>query len=144
MIDIENMPVILKNYMGLHNNLDIDNLIILNDIFDKIDKYELKSINISHDNLILDGILMKESKTNKIMNSKDNKYALITKYINEHINNNNINELYFYNTFIKLINKFDYITKEEQVMLNFLFEEIKEENKNLQEVNNKDKKYIIK
>ena len=57
---------------------------------------------------------------------------------------NDINEAYFYNTFIKFVNKFNYIGLEEQVILNFLFEEIKEENKNLEEVNNGEKKYIIK
>lgn len=143
---IENMPIILKKYMELENNIDIDNLKILNEIFDKIDTYEIKSTNILMDGLIIDGLLMNPEKKHKIENLKDNELDIILKTINQKFNKDlsNINEAYFYNTFIKLINKFNYIYLEEQVILNFLFEEIKEENKSLQEVNNGEKKFIIK
>lgn len=146
MIDIENMPIVLKKYIDLKDNIDINNLTILNEIFEKIDEYELKSTNVLFDNLIIDGLIMNPSKKEKMNNLKNGELENILKIINQKVDKNliDINEVYFYNTFIKLINKFEYISFEEQVILNFLFEEIKEENKELQRIENGDKKYIIK
>ena len=146
MIDIENMPIVLKKYIDLKDNIDINNLTILNEIFEKIDEYELKSTNVLFDNLIIDGLIMNPSKKEKMNNLKNGELENILKIINQKVDKNliDINEVYFYNTFIKLIDKFEYISFEEQVILNFLFEEIKEENKELQRIENGDKKYIIK
>lgn len=146
MIDIETMPIVLKKYSELKDNIDINNLIILNEIFEKIDKYELKSTNVLFDNLIIDGLVMIPSKKETIDNLKSVETENILKIINQKVDKNliNINEIYYYNTFIKLINKFEYISFEEQVILNFLFEELKEENKELQRIENGEKKYIIK
>lgn len=146
MIDIKNMPIVLKKYIDLKDNIDINNLTILNEIFEKIDEYELKSTNVLFDNLIIDGLIMNPSKKEKMNNLKNGELENILKIINQKVDKNliDINEVYFYNTFIKLINKFEYISFEEQVILNFLFEEIKEENKELQRIENGDKKYIIK
>lgn len=146
MIDIETMPIVLKKYSELKDNIDINNLIILNEIFEKIDKYELKSTNVLFDNLIIDGLVMIPSKKETIDNLKSVETENILKIINQKVDKNliNINEIYYYNTFIKLINNFKYVSLEEQVILNFLFEEIKEENKVLQEIENECKKYIIK
>lgn len=146
MIDIENMPIVLKKYIDLKDNIDINNLTILNEIFEKIDEYELKSTNVLFDNLIIDGLIMNPSKKEKMNNLKNGELENILKIINQKVDKNliDINEVYFYNTFIKLIDKFEYISFEEQVILNFLFEEIKEENKELQRMENGDKKYIIK
>lgn len=146
MIDIETMPIVLKKYSELKDNIDINSLIILNEIFEKIDKYELKSTNVLFDNLIIDGLVMIPSKKETIDNLKSVETENILKIINQKVDKNliNINEIYYYNTFIKLINNFKYVSLEEQVILNFLFEEIKEENKVLQEIENECKKYIIK
>lgn len=146
MIDIETMPIMLKKYSELKDNIDINNLIILNEIFEKIDKYELKSTNVLFDNLIIDGLVMIPSKKETMDNLKSVETENILKIINQKVDKNliNINEIYYYNTFIKLINNFKYVSLEEQVILNFLFEEIKEENKVLQEIENECKKYIIK
>lgn len=146
MIDIESMPIVLKKYVDLKDNIDINNLNILNEIFEKIDEYELKSTNVLFDNLIVDGLIMNPSKKEKMNNLKNAELENILKIINQKINKNimDINEAYYYNTLTKLINKFEYISFEEQVILNFLFEEIKEENKELQRIENGDKKYIIK
>lgn len=146
MIDIETMPIVLKKYSKLKDNIDINNLIILNEIFEKIDKYELKSTNVLFDNLIIDGLVMIPSKKETMDNLKSVETENILKIINQKVDKNliNINEIYYYNTFIKLINNFKYVSLEEQVILNFLFEEIKEENKVLQEIENECKKYIIK
>lgn len=141
-----NMPIVLQNYIELEKYIDIDNLKILNDIFDKVDSYEIKSTNVLMDGLIIDGLVMKPLQKQKLNNLKNDESQIILKKINQKLNKNlnDINEAYFYNTFIKFVNKFNYICLEEQVILKFLFEEIKEENKSLQEVNNGDKKYIIK
>ena len=146
MIDIETMPIVLKKYSELKDNIDINNLIILNEIFEKIDKYELKSTNVLFDNLIIDGLVMIPSKKETMDNLKSVEIENILKIINQKVDKNliDINEVYYYNTFIKLINNFKYVSLEEQVILNFLFEEIKEENKVLQEIENECKKYIIK
>ena len=141
-----NMPIVLQKYMELESVIDIDNLKILNEIFEKVDKYEIKSTNVLMDGLIIDGLVMKPKQKQKIDNLKKSESEFILKTMNKKFNKdlNDINEAYFYNTFIKFVNKFNYIGLEEQVILNFLFEEIKEENKNLEEVNNGEKKYIIK
>lgn len=141
-----NIPIVLQRYMELENVIDIDNLKILNEIFEKIDTYEIKSTNVLMDGLIIDGLVMKPKQKQKIDNLKKSESECILKTLNKKFNKdlNDINEAYFYNTFIKFVNKFNYIGIEEQVILNFLFEEIKEENKNLEEVNNGEKKYIIK
>ena len=146
MIDIETMPIVLKKYSELKDNIDINSLIILNEIFEKIDKYELKSTNVLFDNLIIDGLVMIPSKKETMDNLKSVEIENILKIINQKVDKNliDINEVYYYNTFIKLINNFKYVSLEEQVILNFLFEEIKEENKVLQEIENECKKYIIK
>lgn len=137
-----NMPIILQNFLDLESNIDIENLKILNEIFEKVDHYEIKSTNVLMDGLIIDGLVMNPKQKIKLDNLKKSESEFILKAMNKKIND--IKEAYFYNTFIKFVNKFNYIDLEEQVILNFLFEEIKEENKNLQEVNNGDKKYIIK
>lgn len=141
-----NIPIVLQRYIELENYIDIDNLKILNEIFEKVDTYEIKSTNVLMDGLIIDGLVMKPKQKQKIDNLKNSESEFILKTMNKKFNKdlNNINEAYFYNTFIKFVNKFNYIGLEEQVILNFLFEEIKEENKNLEEVNNGEKKYIIK
>ena len=141
-----NIPIVLQRYIELENYIDIDNLKILNEIFEKVDKYEIKSTNVLMDGLIIDGLVMEPKQKQKIENLKNDESQIILKKINQKLNTNlnDINEAYFYNTFIKFVNKFNYICLEEQVILNFLFEEIKEENKNLEEVNNGEKKYIIK
>ena len=141
-----NMPIVLQKYMELESVIDIDNLKILNEIFEKVDTYEIKSTNVLMDGLIIDGLVMKPKQKQKIYNLKKSESEFILKTMNKKFNKDlsDINEAYFYNTFIKFVNKFNYICLEEQVILNFLFEEIKEENKNLEEVNNGEKKYIIK
>lgn len=141
-----NMPIVLQKYIELENYIDIDNLKILNEIFEKVDTYEIKSTNVLMNGLIIDGLVMNPQQKQKLNNLKNDESQIILKKINQKLNTNlnDINEAYFYNTFIKFVNKFNYIGLEEQVILNFLFEEIKEENKSLQEVNNGEKKYIIK
>ena len=91
-------------------------------------------------------MLIKEL-TNKQKNNNldDSLYNILLKNVNDKINRlTNPNEIYYYNTFINLIKNFNYITIKEQVLLNFLFEEITFENRKLQEVNGNEKKYIIK
>ena len=96
--------------------------------------------------MIIYRLIIIPSKKETIDNLKSVETENILKIINQKVDKNliNINEIYYYNTFIKLINNFKYVSLEEQVILNFLFEEIKEENKVLQEIENECKKYIIK
>lgn len=145
MIIQENIPIVLKNYFDLKDSIDNQNLVILNDIFEKINKYELESTNVLYNNLIVDGLVMKICNKQKNNNLDDSLYNVLLKNVNDKINRlTDPNEIYYYNTFINLIKNFNYITIKEQVLLNFLFEEITFENRKLQEVNGNEKKYIIK
>ena len=145
MIIQENIPIILKNYFELKDSINNQNLVILNDIFEKINKYKLESTDVLYNNLIVDGLVMKICNKQKNNNLDDSLYNILLKNVNDKINKlTNPNEIYYYNTFINLIKNFNYITIKEQVLLNFLFEEITFENRKLQEVNGNEKKYIIK
>ncbi len=145
MIIQENIPIILKNYFELKDSINNQNLVILNDIFEKINKYKLESTDVLYNNLIVDGLVMKICNKQKNNNLDDSLYNILLKNVNDKINRlTNPNEIYYYNTFINLIKNFNYITIKEQVLLNFLFEEITFENRKLQEVNGNEKKYIIK
>mgnify|MGYP004614595363 CR=1 FL=1 len=145
MIIQENIPIVLKNYFELKDSINNQNLVILNDIFEKINKYKLESTNVLYNNLIVDGLVMKICNKQKNNNLDDSLYNILLKNVNDKINRlTNPNEIYYYNTFINLIKNFNYITIKEQVLLNFLFEEITFENRKLQEVNGNEKKYIIK
>ena len=85
------MPIVLKKYSKLKDNIDINNLIILNEIFEKIDKYELKSTNVLFDNLIIDGLVMIPSKKETMDNLKSVETENILKIINQKVDKNLIN-----------------------------------------------------
>lgn len=50
--------------------------------------------------------------------------------------------IYFYRTLLLLIQQANYVENQEQVLLNFLFDDMQYENKQLQEV--EERKYAIK
>ena len=64
-----NIPIVLQRYIELENYIDIDNLKILNEIFEKVDKYEIKSTNVLIEWIIIDVIVMKLKQKKKEIKS---------------------------------------------------------------------------
>ena len=83
-----NIPIVLQRYIELENYIDIDNLKILNEIFEKVDKYEIKSTNVLMDGLIIDGLVMEPKQKQKIENLKNDESQIILKKINQKLNTN--------------------------------------------------------
>jgi hypothetical protein len=142
---IEKVPDFVKNYLNLENNISIEQIKILNNLFEKIDTFELKSINILYDGLINDGLTMIPCQKIKMNNLNSDMGKYILNLIHQKLKEEkNIEKIYFYKTLINLINKINYINIEEQVLFNFLFDELGIQNKEITEIINGEKKYIIK
>ena len=136
----QDVPSIVRNYMELYGILDLKETQILKELFDKIDKCELREANVISDGLIKDGLVM-------IPKEKNNMHVLNEQKINYYINSimtniNRIEDGYYLKTLITLIKKLNYIDYEEQVILNYLFYELNVGTKKIEELESK--KYVIK
>ena len=137
---IENLPQIIRRYLDLENDIEIEEIKILNNFFKKINNYELKSGNILYNGLINDGLVMIPCIKRKKDNIDNEIKISLIKNLNKKIKEeNDIKIIYFYKTLSILIDNINYITEEEQVLFNFLFDELIEK-----KVKNIGKQLIIK
>ena len=133
------IPSVIKNFLELHDNVDLNEIKVLKDIFDKIDKYELIEKNTIYEDIIYVSLTLLP----KVKKKKD--------FIDEEkINNINflmtdidtIEDGYYYKTLVTLIKNFNYIDYDEQIILNFLFYDLNDGIKKLSEVEKT--KFLIK
>ena len=136
------IPSVIKNYTNLYGKIDITELKVLKNIFDKLDKFELREISISNDGIITDGLMMipQHKKELDIM-SEEKKEEYVKKLMN---NINNLEDGYYYKTLIALIRKINYIDMAEQNILNYLFLEIKLDNKKIEEYGKIQNKFMVR
>ena len=105
-------------------------------------KFELREISMLNDSVINDGLIMIPTNKKKlyVMSEKEKE-----KYIKNLMSNlDNILEGYYNKTLISLIEKINYIDASEQSILNYLFLEIKLENKKIEEYGKVQNKYMIR
>lgn len=133
------IPSVIKNFLELHNNIDLNEIKILKDIFDKIDKYELIEKNTIYDGMIYDSLNLLPKEKNKKDFINEEKISDIDFLMHDI---DTIEDGYYYKTLITLIKNFNYIDYQEQIILNFLFYDLNDGIKKLNEVEKT--KFLIK
>ncbi len=137
----QDVPSIIKNYIELYGILDLKQINLLKQLFEKIDKFELEETNVITDGLITDGLVM-------IPKTKENQQILDETQINNYINKlmkniDNIQDGYYLKSLVTLIKQINYIDYEEQVILNFLFYELNVGTKKIELVDDEQEKFRI-
>ena len=61
----EDLPDILKNYIQIQEQLDVEQMQLLRNLFEKMDQFELESINVLWNGLIVDGLVVLPNKEKK-------------------------------------------------------------------------------
>lgn len=142
----KDLPDILKNYIQIQEKIDVEQMQLLRNLFEKMDRFELESINVLWDGLIVDGLVILPNKEKKKTNliSEECKQRILNE-IGQQMSqdSSNLQNVYYTKSFIALIEKMNYFTNKEQFLFNCLFEVMKMEGKKLETIKPEERTYVI-
>ncbi len=142
----EDLPDILKNYIQIQEQIDVEQTQLLRNLFEKMDQFELESINVLWDGLIVDGLVILPNKEKKKTNliSEECKQQILNEIVQQMSqDSSNLQNVYYTKSFIALIEKMNYFTNKEQFLFNCLFEVMKMEGKKLETIKPEERTYVI-
>ncbi len=142
----EDLPDILKNYIQIQEQLDVEQMQLLRNLFEKMDQFELESINVLWNGLIVDGLVVLPNKEKKKTNliSEECKQRILNEIGHQMgQDSSNLQNVYYTKSFIALIQKLNYLTNKEQFLFNCLFEVMKMEGKKLETIKPEERTYVI-
>lgn len=142
----KDLPDMLKNYIQIQEKIDVEQMQLLRNLFEKMDRFELESINVLWDGLIVDGLVILPNKEKKKTNliSEECKQRILNE-IGQQMSqdSSNLQNVYYTKSFIALIEKMNYFTNKEQFLFNCLFEVMKMEGKKLETIKPEERTYVI-
>lgn len=141
----QKMPLVLEDYIQVQDSIDTEQTQLLRNLFDKMDQFELQSINVPWKGLILDGltVIPTEKKKQELISEEHIQQILqgIRQKMGE--NSSDIQNAYYIKSFITFVQKLNYFTYIEQFLFDCLFKEMKLEGKKIEEVKSEERQYVI-
>ena len=141
----ENVPILIKTFENFQDNISVNQLEVMEDLFKKMGSFKLDHSNIIFNGRLEEGLVLElyPKQMNKTI-SEETKEELLNK-INQKIESStNEEEIHYYKTLVTLIENLNYISPKEQLILKIVFDSMYDHNEELLASKDNETEYAIK